>query len=87
MSRSVAKDGRKTSEFWLTVGAQAIAAAAVGFGQLSPNEGVQIASIVAGAATSVLSLLGYQGSRARIKSAVEAVQMVQDMIARARRVR
>jgi len=87
MSASKVKDGKKTSEFWLTVGAQALAAVAVGLGQLSPSEGVQIASIIAGAATSVLSLFGYQRARAHIKSAADSVQMVQDMISRARRVR
>jgi len=86
MSRALeTKVGVKTSEFWLTLGAQVLSALAVGLGQMSPSVGVQIASIFAGAATSVLSLFGYQTARARVKSAAEGVQLMKGMLERARR--
>ena len=84
-SKQEQKPGIKTSEFWLTLGAQLLSALAVGLGQASPSVGVQIASIFAGAATSVLSLFGYQSSRAKVKSAIEGVQLVQGVLGRTRR--
>ena len=65
------KPGWKTSEFWLTLAAQALAAVAAS-GMPSDSKVVQIA----GLGLSALTMLGYQSSRAKVKTVARLSDVV-----------